>query len=284
MSKTKKEQESSSLFWKLLFVGAFIVKAHSVLADDHSCTNQIEVPLNGQAKMSFCEIPSGQKALVGSLNGPENERPLKGRNFKKFHMGRFEVTQLQYKTVMKSQPWQAVLTGKVREGDSYPAVYVSYYDAQRFALRLNTMDPTASYRLPTEAEFEYAARAGTATNYFWGDKMDDRFAYFSESSGAHEVHSCPNDTQELRLCANGLGLYHMLGNVWEWTADSYQDNYDDATVDGHFAFDDVFAPLKVIRGGAWHSTERELRSAHRIGSFPAYGRADVGFRLLRIAK
>lgn len=291
-----KNQTNQTWLWQGLMATAFFlaVGASNAFADASNCANPSELTLDGQVKMKFCDIPAAQGVLIGSENGSSDEKPVKARNFKKFQMAQFEVTQLQYKTVTGSEPWKE--NGKVKsyvqEGNDNPAVYVSYNDAQQFARVLSLIDKTATYRLPTEAEFEYAARAGTTTNYFWGDEVDTNFAYFwgnTETTGqyARKVDSCPTpilNTKYPGYCANDFGLYHMLGNVWEWTADAYENSYANASTDGNVAVKGEVGSFRVWRGGSWYNYAEYLRSAGRRVGGPAYRGDGVGFRLVRTAK
>ena len=291
-----KNRTHQAWIWQGLMAVAFFmtVGASSAFADGSSCANPSELTLDGQVKMKFCDIPAAQGVLIGSENGDGDEKPVKARNFNKFQIAQFEVTQLQYKTVTGSEPWKE--NGKVKsyvqESNDNPAVYVSYNDAQQFARVLSLIDKTATYRLPTEAEFEYAARAGTTTNYYWGDEIDTNFAYFwgnTETTGqyARKVNSCPTPILNSKYpgyCANDFGLYHMLGNVWEWTADAYVNSYANASTDGNVAVKGDVGSVRVFRGGSWYSDAEALRSSGRYGGGPAGRGSGVGFRLVRIAK
>lgn len=291
-----KNQTNRAWRWQGLMSTALLmtVGASNAFADASSCANPSELTLDGQVKMKFCDIPAAQGVMIGSENGESDEKPVKARNFKKFQMAQFEVTQLQYKTVTGAEPWKENWTVKsyVQEGNDNPAVYVSYSDAAAFARILSLIDKTATYRLPTEAEFEYAARAGTTTNYYWGDEIDSNFVYFwgnTETTGhyARKVDSCPTSILNQKYpgyCANDFGLYHMLGNVWEWTADAYVNSYANASTDGNVAVAGNTGSNRVIRGGSWYNNARSLRSANRFGDGPDYRYYSVGFRLVRIAK
>lgn len=302
---SQKQHLVSNLFLILIFT-AITAGSMKVFADASHCANPLELSIGNQVKMRFCEIPANSAVMIGSENGGDDEKPVKARSFKKFHVAQFEVSRLQYRTVMGSEPWER--RGYLQNDDHHPAVYMSYEEAQQFASALNSMDPTAIYRLPTEAEFEYAARAGTTTHYYWGDEMDANFAYFwgnTEITGPYDraVNSCPMPTSVLSpfapvspmdvrrsgYCANGFGLYHILGNAWEWTEDIYKENYTNAPVDGHIAVksDDerALSYSRVVRGGGWNSMASELRSAFRGVAGPEQRRhVALGFRLVRIPK
>ncbi len=290
-----KNQTYQTWFLRGIRAMAFLmtVGVGNVFADASNCANPWELTLDGNVKMKFCDIPAAKGALIGSENGKDDEKPVKARSFKEFQMAQFEVTQLQYRIVTGTAPWIGHRNGSVREGDNFPAVYVSHADAKSFANVLSWIDKTATYRLPTEAEFEYAARAGTTTHYYWGNEMDALYAYFSGNSGgtgsgyAHEVDSCPNRLLNQKYpgyCSNGFGLYHMLGNLWEWTADAYVNNYVNAPTEGNVAVLGDWDSDRVIRGGSWNTRAQELRSANRAFTAPNNRTTDLGFRIVRIAK
>jgi len=284
--------------WRNYLLGLAVLSlaAPSAFAATSNCKNPTEVTLDGAVKMKFCEIPAANGVLIGSENGESDEKPVKARDFKSFQMGQFTVTQQQYKAVLGEEPWKENGTVKsyVQEGDNNPAVYVSYVQAKQFARVMNLIDPSARsrYRLPTEAEFEYSARAGTTTNYYWGDEIDPSYAYYWENtkdSGqyARNVTSCPVPSLDQRYpgyCANDFGLMHMLGNVWQWTGDAYVNSYANAPTDGNVAVAGDAGSDRVIRGGSWSFSAQDLRSAYRFNVAPDSRYGFVGFRLVRTPK
>jgi formylglycine-generating enzyme required for sulfatase activity len=291
-------------YWRgsLLGMAVLSLATSSAFAATSNCKNPTEVTLaeftlDGAVKMTFCEIPAGS-AAIGSENGESDEKPVTKRDFKSFQMGQFTVTQSQYKAVMREEPWKenGQVKKYVKKGKDNPAVYVSYIQAKQFARVLNVIDPTAQYRLPTEAEFEYAARAGTTTRYYWGDEIDPSYAYYdantydanTKDNGqyARNVKSCPLKTlsKYRGYCANDFGLMHMLGNVWQWTADAYVNSYANAPTDGNAAVDGDAGLNRVIRGGSYNRRHETLRSANRYYDAPDARRGYVGFRLVRTPK
>ncbi len=281
--------------WRSSVLGMAVVAlaTSSAFAATSNCKNPVEVTLDGNVKMKFCEIPAGS-AAIGSERGESDEKPVTKRDFKSFQMGQYTVTQSQYKAVLGEEPWKedGQLRSYVKEGDNNPAVYVSYIQAKQFARIMNLLDPSAKYRLPTEAEFEYAARAGTVTEYYWGDEIDPSYAYYWDNSKgvaeyARDVTTCPVaalDKKYPGYCANDFGLMHMLGNVWQWTADAYVNSYTNAPTDGNVAVAGDAGSYRVFRGGSWGSDARFLRSSFR-GDFAPVVRYDlVGFRLVRTPK
>ena len=162
------------------------------------------------------------------------------------------------------------------QGGDHPAVCVSWTSAQAYATWLSTISGEA-YRLPMESEWEYAARAGTQTRYWWGDAADLQKANYNcpvspRGEGTVSVN---------RFAPNPWGLYQMHGNVWEWVADCWNADYVNAPADGstQAALD---SPAKrVLRGGSWRNGPNGIRSARRHAARPDFRRGDVGFRVAR---
>ena len=215
-----------------------------------------------QLGMTFSEIPTGTFTMGGSGS---NEQPRHTVSVTSFWLGRTVVTQAQWKAVMGNAPSKF-------KGDELPVEQVSWEDAQRFIAALNAKQSDRSYRLPTEAEWEYACRAGT-TGETYGDL--DAIAWFSSNSGktTHPVG---------QKQANNFGLYDMLGNVWQWCEDNGHDNYQGAPTDGS-----VWQgrdSRRVFRGGSWFRASRDLRSASRLVVGQTFRGFDVGFRLVCVPK
>jgi formylglycine-generating enzyme required for sulfatase activity len=182
-------------------------------------------------------------------------------------MGRFEVTQRQWFAVMGARPSRFA-------GDDRPVENVSWDDAQTFVARLSERTGRR-YRLPSEAEWEYAARAGSTTAYPFGSDASrlGTFAWFTANSGG--------TTQPVgRLQPNAFGLYDMLGNVWEWTEDCWNGSYAGAPTDGR-AWTAGECGRRVLRGGSWSGNPRNVRAAYRYGFTSALRFSDYGFRVAR---
>jgi formylglycine-generating enzyme required for sulfatase activity len=215
--------------------------------------------------MEFVPIPAG-KFEMGS---PSDEGPLHHVNIEKpFYMGRYEVTQKQWRAIMGDNPSDF-------KGDDLPVETVSWYEVREFIKKLNEKEGIDTYRLPSEAEWEYACRAGTTTRYSFGDSESELgdYAWYTVNSGdnTHPVG---------RKKPNPWGLYDMRGNVWEWVQDSWHSNYNDAPTDGS-AWESGDGTFRVIRGGGWRSFARNCRSALRFHGVPRFRFSDLGFRLLR---
>jgi formylglycine-generating enzyme required for sulfatase activity len=176
--------------------------------------------------------------------------------------------------------WQAAFGATHRQADDEPVVRVGYEDAQAYAawLAQRTGRP---YRLPTEAEWEYGARGGTATRFFWGDAMDPDHANGGQSVCCHGatagrdrwLYTSPIGS----FPPNGFGLFDMAGNVFQWVADCDRDTYPDRPVDK--TADDPACPYRVLRGGSWVRPHRDLRAAARAALRPETRSPEIGFRV-----
>ena len=161
------------------------------------------------------------------------------------------------------------------KGDDLPVENVSWDDVQEFIKKLNKKENTHNYRLPSEAEWEYAARAGTTTRYSFGD--DDsklgEYAWYIENSG-DKTHPVGNKG------ANPWGLYDVHGNVWEWGQDEWHDTYNGAPIDGS-AWEDGDSAARVARGGSWFGYAGRCGSASSARSNPGDHHHNLSFRLLK---
>jgi formylglycine-generating enzyme required for sulfatase activity len=187
---------------------------------------------------------------------------------KPFYMGKFEVTQEQYQQVMGANPSRF-------KGAKLPVERVSWGDAKEFCKRASAQCGL-TLRLPSEAEWEYACRAGTRTNYHSGDTAADlaRAAWYDKNSGG-TTH--PVGQKE----ANVFGLHDMHGNVWEWCEDDWHENYQSGPKDGQAWINTPRGGSRVLRGGDWYFNPGVCRSAFRIRSLPDYRDCSGGFRVVR---
>ena len=179
-----------------------------------------------------------------------------------FAIGKFEVTQAQWKTIMGSNPSKFSNCG-----DNCPVENVSWNDAQKFIQRLNTKTGK-QYRLPSEAEWEAACRGGETKQYCGSDDAQS-VAWYDESS------TLPVGQKQ----ANAFGLYDMSGNVWEWVEDGWHNNYDGAPSDGTAR--QGYDSRHVIRGGSWHFDQWIRHAADRNWNLPSDRYSTLGFRLAR---
>jgi formylglycine-generating enzyme required for sulfatase activity len=235
---------------------------------DKTFTNSIGVEFVLIPAGSFtwgAEIQESKNAFDETIRGKIPARKVSIS--KPFYLGKYEVTQEQWYAVMGNNPAEF-------KGWKNPVEKVSWNDVQMFIQRLNAKEGTNKYRLPTEAEWEYAARAGTKSMYSFGDDLGQagQYAWYKDNSG---VRTHPVGQKQ----PNPWGLYDMHGNVWEWVQDWYG-NYPRSAVT------DPVGPSggdrRVLRGGSWGYAGHYLRSARRGSDVPdgrRYG--SYGFRLTR---
>ena len=204
--------------------------------------------------------------------GPQHEVTIT----KGFYLGEYELTQGQWEAVMGTTPWSG--QSHVQENPDHPAVYISWEDVQAFVAKLNEVEGKEVYRLPTEAEWEYACRAGTTTRWSLGDdesQLADYAWYAGNAWGVGENYAHQVGTK----LPNPWGLYDMHGNVYEWCQDWYGTYLSGAQTDpmGPSTGSD-----RVIRGAAFNNLARLTRSADRDYYSPdALDGDDIGARLLR---
>jgi formylglycine-generating enzyme required for sulfatase activity len=222
-----------------------------------------------RVQIDFVLIPAGT-FMMGSQDGDKDEQPVHQVTISKpFYLGKYEVTQAQWEAVMGRNP--SNFTGDPQR----PVENVSWEDVQEFIRLLNVAAKSTRFRLPTEAEWEYAARAGMMTAYSFGDDVGQlgEYAWYAENSGktTHPVG---------QLKPNLWGLYDMYGNVWEWVQDWYAAYTADAAVN---PAGPPSSSHRVNRGGSWLDVARCCRSAFRAFDLPGYRGGLLGFRLVRTA-
>jgi formylglycine-generating enzyme required for sulfatase activity len=223
--------------------------------------------------MDFVLIPAGEFDMGSSpteVGSDMDEKPVTHVKLAKaFYLGKYEVTQKQWRAVMGNNPSSF-------KGDNLPVESVSWNEVQDFIKKLNEKEGGNKYRLPSEAEWEYSARAGTTTRYSFSDdesKLGD-YAWYDNNSGS-ETHNVGQKKP------NPWGLYDMHGNVREWLQDVYHDSYDGAPLDGS-AWESGVSSYRVNRGGAWFDGAGSCRSAYRNSNDASEHDGDIGFRLVRI--
>jgi formylglycine-generating enzyme required for sulfatase activity len=228
--------------------------------------------LTNSIALELIRVPAGIFTMGGDWDAEqadENELPKHDVTFDEpFYMGKYPVTQAQWEAVMESNPSSF-------PGADHPVETVSHEDAAEFLKRLNAMEKTHTYRLPTEAEWEYAARAGSKSTYSFGPetrRLAD-YAWYQKNSGdkTHPVG---------QLAPNDWGLCDVHGHVHEWCADWYQRDYYAVSPARHPA-----GPRKgvarVLRGGDWGSEAWYCRCAIRSLSSPQRRSPRVGFRVVK---
>lgn len=234
-----------------------------------------------QLGAKFVLIPAGTFLMGSPIDEPgrdNDESPRRRVTISRpFYMQTTEVTQGQWKRVIGNNPSYFMSCG-----DDCPVEQVSWSDAQEFIRRINSMEGTDQYRLPTEAQWEYAARAGTMTPYNTGNCLSTDQANYD---GNNPLSGCANGEYRRKtvqvgsFAPNPWGLYDMHGNVWEWVHDRYGVYPSGSVTDPEGPKSGLY---HVARGGSWGYRARYCRSASRLSPFISYERFNrVGFRLIR---
>lgn len=205
----------------------------------------------------------------------ENERPLHRVHITSFNMGKYEITQGQWRKLMGILPPAYTGLDYVnKDCDDCPVVMVNYNDIQEFIKRLNDKYPGKNYRLPTELEWEYAARGGKYSGdykYAGSNKLSEVGWYGKRKGAPHPVG---------QKQANELGIYDMSGNVLEWCTDWYDANYYKTTLDAVDPKGPAAGDKKVLRGGSYFDGPDECRNVYRGNNFaPKTRQWNIGFRL-----
>ncbi|MFM6825449.1 MAG: formylglycine-generating enzyme family protein [Dolichospermum sp.] len=229
-------------------------------------------------------IPEGT-FMMGSPENEEgnrnSERPQHEVTIKSFLMGKYPVTQEQWRTVAALEKVNIDLASypSYFEGDNRPVEQVSWHDAIEFCARLSNYTKKP-YRLPTEAQWEYACRAGTTTPFHFGEiistdlaNYDGNYTYGDGLKGVHRKGT----TDVGFFPPNLFGLHDMHGNVWEWCQDDWHENYEGAPIDGSAWIS--LTNRKVLRGGSWFSHADYCRSAYRSTAVADFNSNNIGFRV-----
>lgn len=235
---------------------------------NHLKKEEIEVqPIPNSENSAIYETFTSPSTGIEFVLIPAGEfEKLKIKN--SFYIGKTSVTQRQWKMIMGKNPSHF-------KGEDRPVEMVSWNEVQKFVKTLNERELTDKYRLPSEAEWEYACKAGTHTKYYFGNeelKLNE-YAWYTENSGS-QTHPVAKKKH------NPWGLYDMHGNVWEWVQDNWHENYNDAPEDGS-AWEDEDCSYRVSRGGSWYCSAILCRSTSRFKRDPENHISNLGFRLLR---
>lgn len=243
-------------------------------------------------------VPAGEFVMGSSLaeSGHTDEKPQHTVRFAQpFAVGKFEITFEQWDACTAAGRCPAAADDGFGRG-RYPAINVSWTDARAYAAWLSETTGR-SYRLLSEAEFEYAARAGTQTPWFWGEAPDSwgsrqacAYANTHDEAGKdmHMMyvwshHQCNDGYGENaptgKYKPNGFGLHDMLGNVREWVEDCHQTGYEGAPADGSVRPHQGACEKRVVRGGAWVDGPSTSRSAYRYAEAESFRNYQVGFRV-----
>jgi formylglycine-generating enzyme required for sulfatase activity/serine/threonine protein kinase len=216
--------------------------------------------------MEFVAVPGGCFQMGDTFgDGGADEKPVHEVCVDGFFLGKYEVTQGEYQKIVGTNP------SNFKKGDRYPVENVSWEDAREFIKKLNSKSKR-QYRLPTEAEWEYAARSGGKKEKYAGGNDIDAMAWYSKNSGS-STHPVGGKRP------NGLGLYDMSGNVWEWCQDWFDANYYSSSPRQNPAGPSS-GSIRVLRGGSWNGSPANVRAAFRNGFQPWERYGGLGFRVL----
>ncbi|MDO8292207.1 MAG: formylglycine-generating enzyme family protein [Gallionella sp.] len=276
-------------------------KAGKIFRDCPTCPEMVVIP-SGSFDMGSPGSEAGRA---------KDEGPVHRVNVAAFAMGKTEITRGQFAAFVKKTKYSTGdkcwthKGGKVEErsgnwrelgysqDDKHPVACINWNDAKAYAEWLSRTT-RKKYRLPTEAEWEYAARGNTSTARYWGDNPDEACGYANAADKTAKAQirgasswSAFNCTDGFAYTApvgsfkaNAFGLKDMLGNVWEWTEDSYHDSYKGAPANGSAWQGD--GVKRVLRGGSWNNSPRNVRAAIRNSYKPALRFSFFGFRLARV--
>ena len=271
----------------------------STFQDCNDCPEMVVIPA-GSFQMGSPDDEEGRDADEGPQHRVTIDAP--------FALGRYEVTRGQFSRFVaatnheakgcrywdgdsvENDPNRSWRDPGYEQSNNHPVACVSWEDAQAYIDWLRK-ESGENYRLPSEAEWEYAARAGTTTRYFWGDDADEGCSF---ANGADQTAKKEQTGWTVMACDDGyygtasagsyrpnrFGLHDMTGNLWEWLEDRWHDNYDDAPIDGR-AWVDGNNSARVLRGGSWVNGPWLLRSAYRDRFVPDGRGNDLGFRVAR---
>ncbi|NBO63391.1 MAG: hypothetical protein EBU88_00810 [Acidobacteria bacterium] len=245
--------------------------------------NGVNEDIGNGVVIEMIRVPGG-RFKMGSERRQDSifndEGPLHEVRVREFLIGRYPVTQAEWKAVMATNP-------SYFKGDRLPVENVSWEEAREFCRRLNQkvgLSGTSGYRLPSEAEWEYAARAGTTTDYCFGESINTDLANYdgSQSSDRRKGRYRGKTVEVGSLGSpNAWGLFDMHGNVSEWCEDDFHSSYDSAPADGRPWVDMIRASFRINRGGGWYDPAVNCRSSSRGYDAPGYRGFIIGFRLAR---
>ncbi|AFY56877.1 hypothetical protein Riv7116_4456 [Rivularia sp. PCC 7116] len=253
--------------------------------------------LDNETVLEMVSIPGGKFSMGASIDekaSDENERPQHIVTIQPFFIGKYPITQAQWKFVanLPKIKRELKLEPSYFKGLELPVELVSWYDAQEFCERLSHKTGRI-YRLPSEAQWEYACRARNSTPFHFGKTITTKLAnyrgqdkningkiykgiYCEEIPGIYRQQT----TKVGSFPANNFGLYDMHGLVWEWCADTEHENYHDAPTDGSVWVDNQDEEYRILRGASWDSFPYLCRSASRSAGNPMVGKKEFGFRVI----
>ena len=232
--------------------------------------------LGNNLDLEMIALPGGMFRM-GTLGkqGYDDERPVHQVTVAPFLMSKYLITQAQWRLIMGTSHSRF-------SGDRLPIERVSWHDAMRFCERL-AKRTKRTYHLPSEAQWEYACRAGTSTPFHFGETIttevanyNGEFVYRAEAKGVYRHTTTPVD----QFSPNAFGLHDMHGNLWEWCADAWHDSYNGAPTDDRVWSSTGKEIYRVARGGCWHDIPGVCRSAARLRADANDAEEIIGFRVV----
>ena len=289
ITKTEEPKEESPLPQTFEFEVITINKSAEKINTTIGEVQYLTEDLGNGVTLEMVAIPEG----IFTMGSPKQEkyskyqeRPQHAVTVQPFFMGKFQVTQAQWRTVASLDKIERQLNPNPSKfkGDNRPVEKVSWDDAREFCQRLS-QKTGKKYRLPSEAQWEYAARAGTTTPFHFGETLttdlanyNGRYRYQSEPRGKFRRQTTPVGS----FYPNAFGLYGMHGNVWEWCVDHWHNNYQGAPTDASPWLSNPQNQLRVIRGGSWHSDPLSCRSSYRDKAMPNLRYETLGLRVVLV--
>jgi formylglycine-generating enzyme required for sulfatase activity len=290
------EIESGDALYSLEFETLQVNEEGEIIQREQGRALAFREPLAMDVGLEMVAIPSG-KFMMGSPESEpdrwEDESPQHAVTVEPFFIGKYLVTQDQWRTIASTSRIERELNpnpSDFKGDDNRPVENVSWEEAVEFCQRLS-LKTGRDYRLPTEAEWEYACRAGSITPFHFGETIttdlanyrgvDDENLNWSGSygkgiKGIYRQETTPVDT----FPPNAFGLYDMHGNVWEWCLDHWHNSYQNAPVDGSTWISNDNNAERVVRGGSWGNDPRDCRSATRTCDTPGLRSFNIGFRVV----
>ncbi|NJO94379.1 MAG: formylglycine-generating enzyme family protein [Hydrococcus sp. RM1_1_31] len=218
-------------------------------------------------------------APMAEAEGYDCERPQHRVTVKPLCMGKYPITQAQWQAIAATEPINLPLEPNPAkfQGADRPIERISWFEAVEFCQRLSRLSGRR-YRLPSEAQWEYACRGGTTSPFHFGKQLPQHLVNYHGWGGNGGKQEGTTTVGNFGV-ANAFGLYDMHGNVYEWCLDHWHDDYEGAPIDGS-AWLDNQEEERVIRGGFWLSYAKHCRSAHRDSSEPDSRSSVIGFRVV----
>ena len=243
------------------------VDAYGQKLEQQSFQSRCFIEELGKSFLEMVVIPGGTFSMGSAERKPfSNEIPVRSVTIQPFLMSKHPITKAQWKDIAQLDPINRPLKLQRPGSLNYPVVKISWLEAVEFCERLSQKTGQI-YRLPSEAEWEYACRAGTSTPFHFGETITSDLAnydgiirYCSEPKGKYREALVPTGSFPF---ANAFGLFEMHGNIWEWCLDHWHDTYDQAPTDGQAWLESFESDNRVMRGGSWCSEPKLCRSTSR---------------------